>query len=162
MTEEHRKDALNGWLEALDRLENDALCYRDGYGETRKDAETIRAALQSAQISETQLESEIKKTAMSETQAALPDFIYVGRVRGDRLICFEADESDETKYIRADIQSRQLKYKRVDLETLKRVHPIRDRANGVYSSASHEVDGYNSAINDIKAKYGELYAEVKE
>ena len=42
MTEEQRQAAL----EALDRLENDALCYRDGYGETRKDAETIRHALQ--------------------------------------------------------------------------------------------------------------------
>jgi len=54
------------------------------------------------------------------------------------------------------------KMRKVDLETLKRVHPIRDRANGVYSSASHEVDGYNRAIHDLKAKYGELYAEVKE
>lgn len=42
MTEEQRQAAL----EALDRLENDAMCYRDGYGETRKDAETIRHALQ--------------------------------------------------------------------------------------------------------------------
>jgi hypothetical protein len=56
----------------------------------------------------------------------------------------------------------QPKYKRVDLETLKRVHPIRDRANGVYSSASYEVDGYNRAIDDIKAKYGDLYVLTKE
>ena len=60
------------------------------------------------------------------------------------------------------LERAQPKYKQVDLETLKRVHPIRDRANGFYSSASHEVDGYNSAIHDLKAKYGELYAEVKE
>lgn len=150
MTEEHRKDALNGWLEALDRLENDAMCYRDGYGETRKDAETIRAALQSATISETQLESEIKKTAMSEKKAAFPEFIYVGRVRGDRLICFEADESDETKYIRADIQSRQPKLERVDLDQF------------LLKSVNHYCDGNNRAISLIKAKYGELYAEVKE
>ena len=74
MNEEERQAAL----EALDRLENDALCYRDGYGETRKDAETIRAALQSATISEAQLESEIKKTAMSEKKAAPPEFIHIG------------------------------------------------------------------------------------
>lgn len=54
------------------------------------------------------------------------------------------------------------KYKRVDLETLKRVHPIRDRANGVYSSASYEVDGYNKAIDDIKSKFGDLYVLTKE
>lgn len=65
MTEDQRRAAL----EAIDRLENDAMCYRDGYGETRKDAELVRAALQSTTISETQLESEIKKTAMSETQS---------------------------------------------------------------------------------------------
>ena len=139
MTEEQRRAAL----EALDRLENDAMCYRDGYGETRKDAETIRAALQSATISETQLESEIKKTA-------LPEFIYVGRVRGDRLICFEADESDETKYIRADIQSRQPKLERVDLDQF------------LLKSVNHYCDGNNRAISLIKAKYGEIYAEVKE
>lgn len=46
MTEEQRQAAL----EALDRLENDAMCYRDGYGETRKDAETIRHALRSPQV----------------------------------------------------------------------------------------------------------------
>ncbi len=139
MTEEQRRAAL----EAIDRLENDAMCYRDGYGETRKDAETIRAALQSATISETQLESEIKKTA-------LPEFIYVGRVRGDRLICFEADESDETKYIRADIQSRQPKLERVDLDQF------------LLKSVNHYCDGNNRAISLIKAKYGEIYAEVKE
>jgi len=162
MNKEERQAAL----EAICRLEPDAKNYREEYPTQCEsadgDAMIVRAALQSATISETQLESEIKKPTMPETQAVLPDFIYVGRVRGDRLICFEADESDETKYIRADIQSRQLKYKRVDLETLKRVPPIRDRANGFYSSASHVVDGYNSAINDIKAKYGELYVEVKE
>lgn len=32
-------------LEALDRLENDALASRDGYGNAREDAETIRTAL---------------------------------------------------------------------------------------------------------------------
>lgn len=63
------KERTQAALVALDRIENDALSCRDGYGETTKDAETIRAALQSAPISETQLESEIKKTAMSETQA---------------------------------------------------------------------------------------------
>lgn len=46
MTEEQRQAALD----ALDRLENDALCYRDGYGETRKDAETIRAALEQQRV----------------------------------------------------------------------------------------------------------------
>lgn len=46
MTEEQRQAALD----ALDRLENDALCYRDGYGETRKDAETIRAALKQQRV----------------------------------------------------------------------------------------------------------------
>ena len=56
----------------------------------------------------------------------------------------------------------QPKYKRVDLETLKRVHPIRDRANGVYSSASYEVDGYNRAIDEIKSKFGDLYVLTKE
>lgn len=53
------------------------------------------------------------------------------------------------------------KYKRVDLDALRRVHPIRDIANGIYSSRSYEVDGYNRAIDDIKAKYGDLYVEVK-
>ena len=160
MTEEHRKDALNGWLEALDRLENDAMCYRDGYGETRKDAETIRAALQSATISETQLESEIKKTAMSEKKAAFPEFIYVGRVSCGQIWFTDIDYTDVIKSNLSE--TKQLKYKQVDLETLKRVHPIRDRANGFYSSASHVVDGYNSAINDIKAKYGDLYAIERE
>lgn len=164
MNKEERQDALDALQELAD-LANKCLDFYPK-GKTVPDIlslkEIVSEALQSAQISETQLESEIKKTAMSETQDAFPDFIYVGRVRGDRLICFEADESDETKYIRADIQSRQPKLERVDLETLKRVHPIRDRANGFYSSASHEVDGYNSAIHDLKAKYGELYAEVKE
>lgn len=42
MTKEQRQAALV----ALDKIENDALCYRDGYGETTKDAETIRRALQ--------------------------------------------------------------------------------------------------------------------
>jgi len=60
------------------------------------------------------------------------------------------------------LERAQRKYKRVDLETLKRVHPIRDRANGVYSSASHEVDGYNRAIDEIKYKYGDLYVLTKE
>lgn len=46
MTEEQRQAAL----EALDRIENDALSCRDGYGETRKDAETIRSALQAPQV----------------------------------------------------------------------------------------------------------------
>lgn len=53
--------------------------------------------------------------------------------------------------------SAQPKMQKVDLEKLKRVHPIRDRASGCYSSASHEVDGYNQALDDIKAKSGELY-----
>lgn len=53
------------------------------------------------------------------------------------------------------------KMQKVDLDGLKRAHPIRDRANGVYSSGSYEVDGYNRAIEDIKTRYGELYAEVK-
>lgn len=55
----------------------------------------------------------------------------------------------------------QPKYKRVDLDELKRIYPIRDRANGVYSSGSYEVDGYNRAIADIKSKYGDLYVEEK-
>ena len=116
--------------------------------------------MQSATISETQLESEIKKTAMSEKKAAFPEFIYVGRVSCGQIWFTDIDYTDVIKSNLSE--TKQLKYKQVDLETLKRVHPIRDRANGVYSSASHEVDGYNSAINDIKAKYGELYAEVKE
>jgi len=33
----------------------------------------------------------------------MPNEIYVGRTRGDKLCAFEAKESDETKYIRADI-----------------------------------------------------------
>lgn len=37
---------------ALYRLENDALASRDGYGDSRKDAETIRAAL-TAQLTKT-------------------------------------------------------------------------------------------------------------
>jgi len=64
MAQEQRKDAL----EALDRLENDAvcyaLCYRDGYGETRKDAETIRAALQSPRVPEP---TSIENVAMEDT-----------------------------------------------------------------------------------------------
>lgn len=56
----------------------------------------------------------------------------------------------------------QVKAETVDLETLKRVHPIRDRANGVYSSASYEVDGYNRAIDEIKFKYGDLYTIERE
>ena len=53
------------------------------------------------------------------------------------------------------------KYKLVDLDVLRRIHPIRDIANGIYSSRSYEVDGYNRAIDDIKSKYGDLYVEVK-
>ncbi len=64
--------------------------------------------------------------------------------------------------IRAALQSAQVKAETVDLETLKRVHPIRDRANGVYSSASYEVDGYNRAIDEIKSKYGDLYTIERE
>ena len=59
------------------------------------------------------------------------------------------------------LERTQPKYKRVDLDILKRIRPIRDRANGVYSSGSYEVDGYNMAIDDIKSKYGDLYVEVK-
>ena len=47
------------------------------------------------------------------------------------------------------------KYKLVDLDVLRRIHPIRDIANGIYSSRSYEVDGYNRAIDDIKSKYGD-------
>jgi hypothetical protein len=150
MNKEERQAAL----EAICRLEPDAKNYREEYPTQCEsadgDAMIVRAALQSATISETQLESEIKKPTMPETQAVLPDFIYVGRVRGDRLICFEADESDETKYIRADIQSRQPKLERVDLDQF------------LLKSVNHYCDGNNRAISLIKAKYGELYAEVKE
>jgi len=150
MNKEERQAALD----AICRLEPDAKNYREEYPTQCEsadgDAMIVRAALQSATISETQLESEIKKPTMPETQAVLPDFIYVGRVRGDRLICFEADESDETKYIRADIQSRQPKLERVDLDQF------------LLKSVNHYCDGNNRAISLIKAKYGELYAEVKE
>jgi len=137
MTEEQRRAAL----EAIDRLEPDAKNYREEYPTQCEsadgDAMIVRAAL----------ESEIKKTAMSEKKAAFPEFIYVGRVRGDRLICFEADESDETKYIRADIQSRQPKLERVDLDQF------------LLKSVNHYCDGNNRAISLIKAKYGELWTK---
>lgn len=44
------KERTQAALVALDRIENDALSCRDGYGETTKDAETIRSALQSPQV----------------------------------------------------------------------------------------------------------------
>ena len=153
MTEEQRKDAMMALGRIVLSIEGLKMDYR-------QDVQTIIYALQSATISETQLESEIKKTAMSETQDAFPDFIYVGRVSCGQIWFTDIDYTDVIKSNLS--KTKQLKYKQVDLETLKRVHPIRDRANGFYSSASHVVDGYNSAINDIKAKYGELYAEVKE
>ena len=39
---------------------------------------------------------------MTTEPKPMPDEIYVGRTRGDKLCAFEAKESDETKYIRAD------------------------------------------------------------
>lgn len=69
MNKEERQAAL----EAICRLEPDAKNYREEYPTQCEsadgDAMIVRAALQSAQISETQLESEITKTAMSETQS---------------------------------------------------------------------------------------------
>jgi len=153
MTEEQRKDAMMALGRIVLAIEGLKMDYK-------QDVQTIIYALQSATISETQLESEIKKPTMPETQAVLPDFIYVGRVSCGQIWFTDIDYTDVIKSNLS--KTKQLKYKQVDLETLKRVHPIRDRANGFYSSASHVVDGYNSAINDIKAKYGDLYAEVKE
>lgn len=40
---------------------------------------------------------------------------------------------------------------KLDVEALKRVHPIRDRANGIYSSGSYYVDGWNEAIDHLAA-----------
>ena len=73
----------------------------------------------------------------------------------------EWGEDDQTivDFITAAISAP--KMQRVDLDALRRIHPIRDIANGIYSSRSYEVDGYNRAIDDIKSKYGDLYADVK-
>lgn len=46
---------------ALDRLENDALASRDGYGDARKDAEIIRAALTAKQSINAQLVGALKE-----------------------------------------------------------------------------------------------------
>jgi hypothetical protein len=52
----------------------------------------------------------------------------------------------------------QPKYKRVDLDEMKQNYAGLDDYN---HSAKARVDGNNSAIDDIKSKYGDLYAEVK-
>lgn len=35
-------------------------------------------------------------------------------------------------------------------EELSKCHPIRDRANGIYSSESHRVDGWNNCLEHLK------------
>jgi len=71
MTEEQRKNAMLALGRIVLSIEGLKMDYK-------QDVQTIIYALQSAQISETQLEYEIEKTAMSETQDALPEFIHVG------------------------------------------------------------------------------------
>lgn len=62
MAEEERKDAMMALGRIVLAIEGLKMDYK-------QDVQTIIYALQSSTISETQLESETKKTAMSETQS---------------------------------------------------------------------------------------------
>lgn len=54
------------------------------------------------------------------------------------------------------------KYERVDFEMAYKNFPEGD---DIYSLGPHDrgrIEGYNRAIDDIKSKYGDLWAEVKK
>lgn len=108
-----------------------------------------------------EMENEMNKDEIEAALNKLEEPLWLNGGRSVPLIIRELLGVKHYETIRAALQSAQVKAETVDLETLKRVHPIRDRANGVYSSASYEVDGYNRAIDEIKFKYGDLYVEVK-
>ena len=61
----------------------------------------------------------------------------------------------------AEFERAKPKYKLVDLEMAYKNFPEGD---DIYSLSPHDrgrIEGYNRAIDDIKAKYGDLYVEVK-
>lgn len=95
------------------------------------------------------------------TEELIPNEIYIqlGENRIGTEICLrrwqETPFEGGIKYTRA-----QPKYKRVDLETLYKNTCNCEGDGGPCMSCAHDF-GWNEAIDDIKSKYGELYAEVK-
>lgn len=90
----------------------------------------------------------------------LPDVIWASAypypewARSESLIKYTVNLSGADGY--AKYTRTQLKMQKVDLDTLKiQKFDLDQFASGISA-------GYNRAIYDIKAKHGDLYAEVKE
>lgn len=82
--------------------------------------------------------------------------VFCGRCGSSSGSCKTEDEAIKLWNTRS-----QPKYKRVDLETLYQNKCNCEGDNFPCMTCAHDF-GWNEAIDEIKSKYGDLYAEVKE